>query len=87
MVDKNPAEQGHRICGDCHLGHVRSRRITHVHWHDGQWVVVPNVHAEVCDFCGATSPDDDQLWRLDQLLQHGNDLTRTSRKIHHTRAM
>jgi hypothetical protein len=27
------------------------------------------------------------LWRLDQLLQHGNDLTRTSRKIHHTRAM
>jgi len=49
--------------------------------------VVPNVHAEVCDFCGATSPDDDQLWRLDQLLQHGNDLTRTSRKIHHTRAM
>jgi hypothetical protein len=87
MLDKDPAGQGHRICSECHLGHIRSRRITHVQWHNGQCVVVPNVWAEVCDFCGATDADNDQLWRLSQLLQYGNDLTRTSRNIHHTRAI
>ncbi len=63
-----------RICLACHLGHLRRQAITHVEWHEGQLIVVPHVHAEVCDFCGATSLADDQLWRLDQLLRHGNDL-------------
>ena len=87
MLDNEPAEQGDRICSECHLGRIRSRRIIHFQLHEGQCIVVPNVRAEVCDFCGATNPGDDQLWRFSQLLEHGNDLTPTTRKIHHTRAM
>lgn len=83
MPDSDDHPSPHRICLVCHLGHTRLRPITHVEWHDDQLIVVPDVGAEVCDFCGAVSPADDRLWRLDQLLRHGHALrSGTQRRPH-----
>lgn len=78
MPDATNPSSPHRICLACHLGHTHHQSIAHVEWLDEQLVVVPDVGAEVCDFCGAVSLADDRLWRLNQLLRRGDNLQPTS---------
>lgn len=76
-----------RICPTCHVGHIVRRRITHAAWHEAELIVMPNVHAEVCDYCGETNLEDDQVWRLDQLLRYGTELGSFSHKSHNRSVM
>ncbi|GEM_PF-2637362 len=74
MSKDNAASEPKRICPICHIGQIRTRRTSHAEWHEGQLIVVPNVTADICDFCGETVFQDDQVWRLDQLLRYGTDV-------------
>lgn len=78
MVNKDAHNESGSICANCHIGNVRRQRITYVQWHDGQCIVVPGVNAEICDYCGNAKLNDDQLWRLDQLLRHGRESVRVA---------
>lgn len=57
-----------QLCPACHIGHLREERSTYTHWHKEQLIVVPNVPAQVCDYCGETHFHPVVLERLRQLL-------------------
>ena len=52
------------FCESCHIGSWQPCRATFCHWHNGQFVIVPEVPAWRCDFCGDTYYDRDALSRL-----------------------
>jgi YgiT-type zinc finger domain-containing protein len=79
--DIAPEEQ-RRVCPSCHIGYIRTQRISHVAWHEGQLIVIPNIQADICDFCGEVNVEDDQVWRLDQLLRYGKDSSQIVPKTH-----
>ena len=56
------------FCPVCHLGRLRERTITYTQIHEGQFVVIPNVAALVCDVCGEKLFDKVVLRRLNGLL-------------------
>ena len=56
------------ICRICHVGRVRQRLVTYTQWHSGQLVVVPNVLAWVCDYCGDKAIDSNVVEVLQRLL-------------------
>lgn len=74
MSKDDSASEPKRICPICHIGQIHTRRTSHAEWHEDQLIVVSNVTADICDFCGETVSRDDQLWRLDQLLRYGTDI-------------
>ena len=56
------------ICASCHIGHVRRRMLVYTQWYDGQFIVVPNVSAWVCDHCGEKTFDSPLVAMLQNLL-------------------
>lgn len=46
-----------RICPFCHIGYVRERKLVYTQWHDGCFIVLPDVPAWVCDHCGEKTFD------------------------------
>lgn len=72
------------LCPACHVGHLHDERGTYTQWYEGQLVVVPNVPAQVCDYCGETHFHPVVLERLQQLLwtdtgSKGNPASNTPR--------
>ncbi len=86
-MSKDDAPDPKRICPICHIGQIRTRRTAHAEWHEDQLIVVPNVAADICDFCGEIVSRDDQLWRLDQLLRYGTDIRHVPRSHRTHRVM
>lgn len=56
------------ICPICHVGRLRTNRITYTQVFDGQFIVIPNVTALVCDVCGEKVFNHETLTRLSGLL-------------------
>jgi YgiT-type zinc finger domain-containing protein len=56
------------LCPICHIGQMREAHVTYTQWHEGQLIVVPNVPAQVCDYCDETHYHPVVLERLNQLL-------------------
>ncbi|MGQ9626626.1 MAG: YgiT-type zinc finger protein [Anaerolineae bacterium] len=56
------------ICPFCHIGHVKQRRLVYTQWHDGCFIVLPNVPAWVCDNCGEKTFDSHLVDILQNLL-------------------
>jgi len=79
------------LCPICHVGYLRQEHSTYTQWHEGQLVVVPNVPAQVCDYCGEAHFHPVVVERLHQLLwadagqQTGGDLSRKSQSTHSLR--
>jgi YgiT-type zinc finger domain-containing protein len=61
-------EMGDSICPVCHVGKLRERKVTYTQVYEGQFIVVPNVQALVCDVCGEKVFDNIVLGRLSGLL-------------------
>ena len=56
------------LCPNCHLGLLRTRKVTHAQAINGRLVVISNVPATICDMCGERILDGDVLYRLSGLL-------------------
>jgi YgiT-type zinc finger domain-containing protein len=63
-----------QFCNHCHIGSLEPHRATYTQWHDGQFIILPNVPARRCDFCGEVFFDNDAMIRLILLLGSGSDL-------------
>jgi YgiT-type zinc finger domain-containing protein len=61
-------DMGDSICPVCHVGKLRERTLNYTQVYDGQFIVIPNVHALVCDVCGEKVLDHTMLGRLYGLL-------------------
>jgi len=67
---------------------LRDERSTYTQWHEGQLIVVPNMPAQVCDYCGETHFHPIVLERLHQLLwasadqQTKDDIIKKPHSIH-----
>jgi YgiT-type zinc finger domain-containing protein len=61
-------DMGDAICSVCHVGKLRERTITYTQVYEGQFIVIPNVQALVCDVCGEKVFDNLMLRRLYGLL-------------------
>jgi YgiT-type zinc finger domain-containing protein len=59
---------GREFCDSCHIGSWHPCRATYAHWHDGQFIIVPEVPAWRCDFCGDTYYEREAISRLVLLL-------------------
>lgn len=67
------------LCPICHFGRLRVSKITYTQVFEGQFIVIPNVSALVCDVCGEKVFDNDTLSRLSGLLgQDRQDMRRVS---------
>lgn len=55
-------------CSVCSMGEVTRRLVTYMYQDDGQYVVVENVPAEVCDRCGERLFDPDTVDRIQKLI-------------------
>ena len=67
-------DMGDSICSVCHVGKLQERTITYTQVYEGQFIVIPNVQALVCDVCGEKVFDNIVLRRLYGLLgvdRHG----------------
>ena len=53
-ADRETKAGGHsaRTCRNCRVGALVPRRSTYARWHGEHFVVLPNVLAWRCDFCG-----------------------------------
>jgi YgiT-type zinc finger domain-containing protein len=56
------------ICPVCHLGKLKTQKITYTQVFEGQFIAIPNVLALVCDVCGEKVFDNEMLTRLSGLL-------------------
>ena len=56
-------------CPACHIGSLEKPVLTSTQWHDDQFIVVPDVVPEVCDYCGRREYDSTSINRLQQLLR------------------
>ena len=65
---KKPSETISNLCPACHIGYLHDEHSTYTQWHEGQLIVVPQVPAQVCDYCGETHFHPVVLERLHQLL-------------------
>jgi YgiT-type zinc finger domain-containing protein len=61
-------EMGDVICPVCHVGKLQERTVNYTQVYEGQFIVIPNVHALVCDVCGEKVLDHVVLGRLYGLL-------------------
>ena len=61
-------DMGDSICPVCHVGKLQERKITYTQVYEGQFIVIPNVEALVCDVCGEKVFDNIVLRRLNGLL-------------------
>ena len=59
---------GDSICPVCHVGKLLERTVNYTQVYEGQYIVIPNVHALVCDVCGEKVFDHTMLGRLYGLL-------------------
>jgi YgiT-type zinc finger domain-containing protein len=57
-----------RTCTHCHLGNLHRQAISYANWHDGRFIVVPNMPAWRCDVCADYEVDVDALNRLLPLI-------------------
>jgi YgiT-type zinc finger domain-containing protein len=57
-----------KTCPNCHTGTLRPRTVNYANWHAGQYVVVPNLPAWLCDVCALCQIDSDALQRLLPLI-------------------
>ena len=57
------------ICPFCHIGSLEKHVLTYTQWYYDQFVVVPGVSTEVCDYCGQKQYDSAVVDRLQQLLR------------------
>lgn len=62
------SETSSSLCPACHVGRLGEVRSTYTQRHEGQLIIVPNVPAQVCDYCGETFFHPVVLERLNQLL-------------------
>ena len=56
------------ICPACHLGKLKAHKVTYTQVFAGEFIVIPNVRALVCDVCGEKIFDRETLKRLSGLL-------------------
>ncbi|MBN1642640.1 MAG: YgiT-type zinc finger protein [Anaerolineae bacterium] len=56
------------LCPNCHLGRLKTLKVTHAQAINGRLIVISNVPATVCDICGERTLDGDVLYRLSGLL-------------------
>jgi YgiT-type zinc finger domain-containing protein len=56
------------LCPVCHFGRLKAQKITYTEVFEGEFIVIPNVAALVCDVCGEKVFDNDTLTRLSGLL-------------------
>jgi YgiT-type zinc finger domain-containing protein len=61
-------DMGDSICPVCHVGKLLERTVTYSQVYEGQFIVIPNVRALVCDVCGEKVFDHIVLGRLYGLL-------------------
>jgi YgiT-type zinc finger domain-containing protein len=60
-------------CEVCHIGTMHPMRAAYTTWWHGQLVIVPDVHAWVCDVCGEFEHETEIVARVEFLL--GNQQT------------
>jgi YgiT-type zinc finger domain-containing protein len=70
------------LCPVCHIGRLRAREITYTQVFEGQFIVIPNVSALVCDVCGEKVFDSKTLSRLSGLLGVERQSARNVRPRH-----
>ena len=66
-------EPTRQFCQVCHVGSLHPHHATYARWHDGQFIIIPNVPAWQCDVCGDTFYDPQALTRLTLLLGPESD--------------
>jgi YgiT-type zinc finger domain-containing protein len=55
-------------CEVCHIGTMHLMRAAYTTWWHSQLVVVPDVHAWLCDVCGEFEHENDIVARIEFLL-------------------
>ena len=63
------------FCPVCHIGRLQTQKIVYTQVFEGQFIVIPNVSALVCDVCGEKLFDDQVLRRLSGLLGSNRQAT------------
>jgi YgiT-type zinc finger domain-containing protein len=57
-----------KTCPHCRAGNLRRRTVNYANWHNGMYVVVPNLPAWSCDVCALCEIDPEALRRLLPLI-------------------
>jgi len=57
-----------RTCPHCRTGTLHARPVNYANWHGGQYVIVPNMPAWLCDVCALCRIDPEALRRLLPLI-------------------
>ncbi len=57
-----------KTCPNCRTGNLHPRTVNYANWHAGQYVVVPNMPAWLCDVCALCEIDGEALQRLIPLI-------------------
>ena len=69
-------ERSPRTCRNCRVGTLKPRQTTYARWHGEHFIVLPNILAWRCDFCGETAYDRKVLAQLGALLGPDSGLDR-----------
>jgi YgiT-type zinc finger domain-containing protein len=57
-----------RPCEVCHIGTMHPMRSAYTTWCEGQFIVVPNIDAWLCDVCGEFWHEPELIARVEVLL-------------------
>lgn len=57
-----------KTCEVCHIGTMHAMQSTYTTWCQGQFVVVPNIDAWLCDVCGEFWHEPELVARIEVLL-------------------
>ncbi len=72
------------MCPTCRVGQMREAHATYTQWYEGELIVVPNVPAQVCDYCDEVHYHPVVLERLNQLLWAEMKPSETGRSVQRT---
>ncbi len=62
-------------CPRCFVGRYRLDTAVYICMYDDKLLSMPNMPAYHCDICGYSEFDESALWRLQELLGEGADLS------------
>jgi YgiT-type zinc finger domain-containing protein len=65
---ENAAMTEPKQCEVCHIGTMHPMRAAYTTWLHGHLVIVPDVHAWLCDVCGEFEHAEDIIARIEFLL-------------------
>lgn len=56
------------ICNFCHIGRIIERKLTYTERFQEELILIPNIPAKVCNYCGERQYDPDAMSSLHRLL-------------------